>query len=105
MFVHGSRQVYKSFIIPLESSAILSAHEITDIDPKEIKLTFSGPNNAFYLFNENEIKLSLKIPNSDQDSTRTINISETNLSYPKDIKLEAIEPRRIRVRIETENQE
>lgn len=104
IFVYGSRPVYRSFIIPIESSAILSQHEVTDIEPKELKVTFSGEHRAFYLLNENEIKLSLKIPNSVVDGIKTINISESNLSYPKDIKLESIEPHSIEVRLKTENQ-
>jgi DNA integrity scanning protein DisA with diadenylate cyclase activity len=104
IFVYGSRQVYRSFIIPVDSSAILSQHEITDIEPKELKVTFSGEHRAFYLLNENEIKLSLKIPNSVEDGIKTIIVSESNISYPKDIKLEAIEPHSIEVRLKTENQ-
>ena len=104
IFVYGSRQVYRSFVIPVDSTAILSQHQITDIEPKELKVTFSGEHRAFYLLNENEIKLFLKIPNSVQDGMKTIIISESNLSYPKDIKLESIEPHIIKVRLKSENQ-
>ena len=104
IFVYGSRQVYRSFVIPVDSTAILSQHQITDIEPKELKVTFSGEHRAFYLLNENEIKLFLKIPNSVEDGMKTIIISESNLSYPKDIKLESIEPHIIKVRLKSENQ-
>ena len=104
IFVYGSRQVYRSFVIPVDSTAILSQHQITDIEPKELKVTFSGEHRAFYLLNENEIRLSLKIPNSVEDGMKTIIISESNLSYPKDIKLESIEPHIIKVRLKSENQ-
>lgn len=100
VFVYGSRETYRSFSIPIESSSLLSQYEITDIEPKEVKVTFSGPHNAFYLLNEKEIRLSLKIPSEAKDGINTIHISESNLSFPENIRLEDIEPRRIKARIE-----
>lgn len=99
VFVYGSNLQYKSFIVPVEPAELPRGYVITEIDPKEVKVTFVGPRRNFYFFNAREIKLFLPIPGV-SNSTRTVTISESNFSFPQDISLESIVPRKVTVRIE-----
>lgn len=104
VFVHESKLVYRSFPIPVKYTTLPEELTIEQMKPDHVKVTFLGPRRAFYFLNEKEVELYLKIPNP-QKGTKTVNISESSLSFPKDITLEALEPRRVIMRIgETESE-
>ena len=98
VFVHESELVYRSFAIPVKYTTLPEELTIEQIKPDYIKVTFLGPRRAFYFFNEREVELYLKIPNP-QKGMKTLNISESSISFPKNITLEEIEPRRVDMRI------
>ncbi len=99
VFVYGSTLHHKSFFIPVEYTDLPSEYKVSEIDPNEIKLSFLGPRRAFYFFNEKQIRLFLNIPDISK-GLKTVTISESNLSFPKDISLESIEPQKVKVLIE-----
>lgn len=70
------------------------------VEPDEVKVTFLGPRRAFYFTNEKQIRLFIKLPNAVTKGVKTLTISESNLSFPKDLSLENITPRRVKVYIE-----
>lgn len=104
VFVYGSTLHHKSFTIPVEYTELPSGYNVAELNPKEIKVSFLGPRRAFYFFNEKEIKLFLNIPDI-SNGIKTVTVSDSNLSFPKDIILERIEPQTVKVRIETEKPE
>ncbi|HEX3034742.1 MAG TPA: diadenylate cyclase [Thermodesulfobacteriota bacterium] len=99
VFVYGSNLQYKTFIVPVEHSELPSGYKVTEVEPEEVKVTFVGPRRNFYFFNEREIRLFLPITDV-SNSVETVTISESNFSFPQDISLESIVPRRVTVRIE-----
>ncbi len=98
VLVLESKLVHRSFQIPVEYPALSSNLMVSDIEPKSVEVTFSGPRNAFHFVNEKNIRLSLKLFDV-KEGIRTLPISEGNLTYPKDIVLEDIEPRLVKVKI------
>ena len=99
VFVHESKLVYMTYNVPVKYTTLPSELKVEDIKPETVKVTFLGPRRAFYFLNEKEVELFLKIPDA-KKGIKTVNISESNLKFPKDISLEDIEPRRVLVRID-----
>lgn len=99
VFVHESRTVYRSFDIPIEHATLPDGFKVEEIDPDKVSITFIGPRREFYFFNENQVRLLLKIPNA-KDGLKRVSISESNLKFPEDLSLEDIEPSTVTVRIE-----
>lgn len=99
VFVYGSNLHHKSFTIPVEYTDPPSGYKVVEIGPKEVMVSFLGPRRAFYFFNEKEIRLFINVPDTSK-GVKTVTLSESNLSFPKDITLESIEPRTVEVRIE-----
>ncbi len=101
VFVYGSNLNHKTFTIPVEYTELPYGYKVAEINPSEIQVSFLGPRRAFYFFNDKEIRLFLNIPDTSK-GVKKVNISESNLAFPKDITLESIEPNSVEVRIETE---
>lgn len=99
VFVYGSDLQYKSFNVSVVSTELASEYKVSEVDPKEVKITFVGARRDFYFLNEKEIKLFLPMPDTGE-GTKTVTISESNLSFPKDISVESIVPRKVKVQVE-----
>lgn len=99
VLVHESRLVYKSYTIPVENTELPSNLKILKIEPKEVKITFSGPRRTFYFFNKEEVRLFLQLLNV-KEGTKHISISRSDLIFPHDISVVNIEPRKVKVIIE-----
>lgn len=100
VLVHESRLVYKSYSIPVEYTPPPPQYKVVKVEPSEVKVTFLGPRRAFYFTNEKQIRLFIKLPNTVTKGVKTLTISESNLSFTKDLSLENITPRRVKVYIE-----
>lgn len=104
VLVHESRLVYKELVIPIQHAELSSDLILEELDPKEVKVTFSGPRTRFYFFNKEEIKMFLKLLNT-KEGTRNISVSRSDLIFPSDLTLENIEPRQVKVSITKLNKE
>jgi hypothetical protein len=69
---------------------------VKEIQPDEVVATFSGPRNAFHLLGEKDIRMTVKLLNI-QEGEETISLSKSDLSFPKEINLENIEPHSVKV--------
>lgn len=99
VFVHESRQVYRSFEIPITHTTLPNGLRVGEIEPEKIEVTLLGPKRAFYFFSGNELNLLLKIPDA-EPGARTVSISKSNITFPDDISLESLDPEKVTVRIE-----
>lgn len=98
VLVHGSKLVTKTYTVPVEYSVLPSTLTVTKIFPTEVDVAFSGPRRAFYSLNKKKIKVFVKLWNL-KEGTKTIKLSRSELSFPKDIALETIEPPAIEVHL------
>ncbi|MGB3727765.1 MAG: DNA integrity scanning protein DisA nucleotide-binding domain protein, partial [Thermodesulfobacteriota bacterium] len=64
VFVHESKQVYRSFEIPVAHTSLPKGLKVSEIEPQKVKVTFLGPKRDFYFMSGNEIDLLLKIPDA-----------------------------------------
>lgn len=99
VFVYESRQVYRSFEVPVKHTALPKGLKISEIAPEKVKITFLGPKKDFYFMSGNEIDLLLKIPDP-KPGEQNVEVTKSNISFPEDITLENIETGQVKVRIE-----
>lgn len=99
VLVQQSRLIQKSYSVEIQYPGLSSDLVIKDIEPKEVMVTFSGTRNAFFFVNDKNLRLSLKLGGL-RDGLRMITLTEANLNFPKELSLESIEPRRIKVHLE-----
>lgn len=98
VLVFGSGLIYKTFTIPVAYAPLNSNYEIAEITPPNVKVTFLGKRKSFFFIDKKEISLFLKIPNTSA-GTKTVSISDTNLNFPEDLRLENIDPKRVKVKV------
>lgn len=97
--VYGSKVVYRTFTIPVESPELPPQLKIVELNPKEVSVTFSGPRRSFYFSPKERIRLLPKGWQI-QEGDLTLRISASDLTVPKNFAIENIRPSKIRVRIE-----
>jgi uncharacterized protein (TIGR00159 family) len=99
VLIHGSAVTYKTFKIAPEYPQIPKNLAVTEMAPKEVAVTFSGPRSAFFFLGREKIKLFLKTWNFNKGK-KIVTISSSDLSYPRNVVLENIEPRKITLQVE-----
>ncbi|MCX8012110.1 MAG: diadenylate cyclase [Desulfobacterota bacterium] len=96
VLVYGSKLVYKTYTVPIRYSALPPGLMVERITPGEVEVSFSGPRRAFYFFSKQKIKIFLKFWKL-KEGRHKIKISRSDLSFPKGIVLENLDPPTVRV--------
>ncbi len=99
VLVYGAGLEYESFLVPIQTTPLQPQYKISEVEPKEVKVTFLGPRRSFFFTSENEISLILNLPNV-TSGLKTVNISDSNLNFPKGLSVEKIEPSRVKLRVD-----
>lgn len=99
LHVHGSKIVYRSFLLPVEYPQLPAPLKLVTLEPGEVAVTFSGPRRLFYFLPREKIHLWLKSWQA-LEGTRTLKITAADIEVPKDFAIANIEPKRVRVQIE-----
>jgi diadenylate cyclase len=96
LFVPGSRLVELSFDVPVVVHNLPPDFEVESIDPPSVLVQFSGVRRSFYLFRPD--KLEIVIDGSLAElGRRTFKVSAANLTFPKDLTLQGIEPESVKL--------
>ncbi|HEU4344954.1 MAG TPA: diadenylate cyclase CdaA [Candidatus Binatia bacterium] len=98
IFVPGSKTVEVSYKIPVSVENIPANLQVEEIEPAAVSATFAGPRRAFYLFDANKIKIIVDASMAEL-GRRTFIISEQNIRYPKDLRLQDVSPSTVRVSV------
>ncbi|HNR14427.1 MAG TPA: diadenylate cyclase, partial [Thermodesulfobacteriota bacterium] len=101
VLVDGSKSAYRTITIPVEYSILPSHLTVTEIDPAQVDVSLSGPQRAFYFLSKKKVKVFLKLWNL-HEGTYQARISKSDLSLPKNLVVENIEPPAIRVVVKSE---
>lgn len=96
--VYGSKIIYRTYVIPISYTELPSGFSISAIEPAEVTVTFSGPRRSFYFFNKKGVQLNLRFWQI-QEGSRTLRLSPSDLTVPKNMTIENIDPNRIKVDI------
>ncbi len=98
LFVQGSKIEYRSYRIPVQYSNTPSTLLVTEIDPQEVEIVFSGSQRTFYLVNSTEIKLTVKLFGA-HEGIQQKTLSRVNVTFPEGLTLENIDPKEVAVRL------
>ncbi len=94
--VYGSRSAYKTYRVPINYSVLPSSLVVRNLEPDNVDVSLSGPRRAFYFLNKKKIRLYVKFWNL-EEGTWQVKISKSDLSVPKNLVVENIEPPAVRV--------
>lgn len=103
VLVHGSAATYSTFTVPAAYAELPKAWKVTQIDPKDVTVTFRGPRSAFYFFTRERVKLYLKLKL--KDGAQNVRLFSSDLTFPKDMVVEYIEPKSVSVIMEKTSSE
>ncbi len=96
--VYGSEVIYKSYTLPVEHVELPDDLSIDEIVPKEVEVTFSGPRRDIYFLRSGAINILLNTLNI-RRGQQTIQITGSDVNYPKNVNLEDIDPSKVSVRV------
>lgn len=97
--VFGSKVIYKTFTVPVESVGLPARLVTTNMIPNEVEVTFSAPRRTFYLFNKKSIRVLLKSWQM-REGMQSVRLTGANLVIPKNIMLERIDPNKVELTIQ-----
>lgn len=97
--VYGSKPVYKTYTVPVKYSVLPSTLTLRALSPKEVDVRLSGPRRAFYFLSAQKVKLFVKLWNLERGFHK-IKINRADLSFPKSLVLEGVEPPTLRIYLE-----
>lgn len=101
--VYGSEVIYKSFKLPVQYAELPEHMEITEINPKEVEVTFSGTRRDLYFLRSGAVKIYLNTLEI-KKGAQTIPLVGSDIIFPKNINLEDIDPSRVRVQVKDTEQ-
>ena len=94
--VYGSRSAYRTYTLPIEYSVLPSTLVVNNLEPQKVDVSVSGPRRAFYFLSKKDLRLYIKIWNL-EEGTWQLKISKSDISIPKSLVVENIEPPAVRV--------
>jgi uncharacterized protein (TIGR00159 family) len=95
-FVFGSKEGYRTYLIPVRTIDLPTNLTVTSISPREIELTFSGSRRSFVFVNGSDFSVELSLRDI-RRGTRTRTIPPSNILFPKGLMLESIQPTEVTV--------
>src|SRR5690606_7925658 len=104
VLVHESNLVHRTFSLPVEYPRLGPGLTVTEISPENVQATFLGARNSFHFINEKNIRLTLPLIDA-KPGVRTVPINNNNISYPKEMTLEKVEPNLVRITIRRDEKE
>jgi uncharacterized protein (TIGR00159 family) len=94
--VYGSEISYKTIEVPMNLVLVPSGLTITDTDPAQVSVTFSGPKRSLYFLHKSDVQLAVNALGL-HEGYQTIRIRPSNFEFPKNLALENIDPPRVDV--------
>jgi diadenylate cyclase len=98
VLVHGSKVVYKSYVVPVSVAVLPAEWEIPEMNPKELDVTLRGPRSAFYLSIRDRIKVYLNIKM--QTGTQRVRVYTNDFTIPKGLILDDYDPHYINITLD-----
>jgi diadenylate cyclase len=98
LFVYGSRLVQRTFPVHVTVINLPPGYRLQEVKPDKVEAIFSGPMRTFYLFDKNQLQVTVDAFLA-QAGRRTFPISEENLRHPKDLTLLDVHPTQIRLTV------
>jgi diadenylate cyclase len=97
---YGYQEVQRSFEVPIHCGPVPSHLTIASIDPPKVRVTFSGYRRHFTFLTLDDIKLALPLWDVKKGRNQ-FSITSRALSYPPGLEIVDIEPRKVKLDIES----
>lgn len=95
-FVPGARTVANRYRVPVQAVNLPADLELQAIEPAEVKVTLSGPARAFYLFDREQLAVTIDVTLA-QLGRRTFEINEENVKRPPQLTVERTDPSAVKI--------
>jgi uncharacterized protein (TIGR00159 family) len=95
--VHGSITVYRSFRVPVEVSQVPLHLAVASVDPGSVLVTLSGARREFLFLKPERLLIAAKAWDVKAGAS-DVTISSADLTFPENLVLERLDPRRVTVR-------
>lgn len=99
LHVYGSKVVYRTFPVPVAFTEVPKQFLITEMEPGEVAVTFSGPRRSFYFLSKKKMTLFLKMWQI-KEGDNTLRVSASDLMVPENFTIVNISPRKITLHAE-----
>lgn len=92
----NTQLVRRTFSVPVTYEQLPNNLTVSEIAPPSVRVTLVGERGTFNFLRQDDIKVVLPLWDARPDH-RAISISGSDVSHPKDLDVEDIEPRQVRV--------
>lgn len=96
-FAYQTETVYRTFAVPIEYRNLQSSNIVLqDSVPLEARVTLSGSEQAFRLFDPSQLVVSFNL--AGKIGANELDITEQNINLPSDLRLYEVIPRSLKVK-------
>lgn len=99
--VYADDVVERTYTVQVETRGAAAGTEIRSIQPRQVLVTFSAPRRNFLLLGEMSVHVTLPVGHLTLGE-HWVPLMAEHVSYPPDLRLRSIRPRRVRVQLEPE---
>lgn len=98
-FVPGDAVVNVAFSVPVQVENLPEGFKLSGIDPKEVEVTLTGRRRDLYLATPAQVRVRVDALLV-QLGRRTFEITPENVEHPESLRVESIDPERVRLQVE-----
>ena len=98
VLVHGSKEIYRNFSVPIELGVLPQTWEVVELEPRVLEVTLRGPRRLFIFLTGDRIKFSPKIRL--EPGVQKIRVYSNQIGFPKNIELESFDPKILKLHLE-----
>jgi diadenylate cyclase len=98
LLVYRSQTIYRTFDVPVTFNLLPAPLVITTCEPPSVNVTLDGQRKDFGFLKASDVKLAFDLLDA-KPGRRTLPITVRDLSFPKALELEDIEPRQVLIQI------
>lgn len=95
VLVNGSKTAYRTLSVPVTYTSIPEEWQVEEIRPTEVEVTFRGVRRSFYFVRKSDIEIS--VPLKLLAGTQRVRLSPRQMTFPKNLLLETIEPNQVEI--------
>jgi len=96
--VYRSQTIHRSFEVPAAFNLLPARLTVVGCDPPEVLVTLAGERKDFSFLKPGDVRLAFDLLEAKPGRTR-LPITVRDLSFPKGLELEEIEPRQVQIEI------
>jgi hypothetical protein len=102
VLVFGAERVHLDFTVQVGFREDARRLRITHVEPREVRVSLSGPRRAFFFVTPENLRLQVRIDNR-MHGTRWVPVVGADMTLPDGIVFEDAEPRQVRIEVEERN--